>query len=406
MFVSRGLRLVMLIGLFSLWSVPPALADDDGFEVNVPAGFSGPLLLKDGRLLAVDRIGISGLISTDGGRTWQKSGRLADRDGQPIGGKKPQRSFAVSLIRLASGGIGAKFELPQEGFSRQATKLDAYYSTSIDEAQTWSKPVRITWPHSPTNSTWLIQTRGGRFVLANEYWYTQPGDRGLGVCSAFYSDDRGQTWRESGERLWVWEKGGVSQGSAEVPCIVEASDGRLLMFMRTYYQRIAQSESHDGGKTWSGVKLNNLASGNSEIYLARIPPTDDLLCIWNQASAEEIKTGFYRARLTAALSKDNGKSWQNFRTFAASPGQQKVGRITPTDPPGFLRTPMAVPTKELMRADEFHMNRAPRIAFVGDRTYVTYTHRKYRYEGSKRKAIENSRKLRVLPTAWFYGKEK
>ena len=243
-------------------------------------------------------------------------------------------------------------------------------------------------------------------MLANEYWYTQPGDRGLGVCSAFYSDDRGQTWRESGERLWVWEKGGVSQGSAEVPCIVEASDGRLLMFMRTYYQRIAQSESHDGGKTWSGVKLNNLASGNSEIYLARIPPTDDLLCIWNQASAEEIKTGFYRARLTAALSKDNGKSWQNFRTFAASPGQQKVGRITPTDPPGFLRTPMAVPTKELMRADEFHMNRAPRIAFVGDRTYVTYTHRKYRYEGSKRKAIENSRKLRVLPTAWFYGEEK
>ena len=67
---------------------------------------------------------------------------------------------------------------------------------------------------------------------------------------------------------------------------------------------------------------------------------------------------------------------------------------------------MPVPTEKLMRADEFHMNRAPRIAFVGDKTYVTYTHRKYRYEDSKRIAIENRRKLRVLPTAWFYGKDK
>ena len=98
MFVSRGLRLVMLIGLFSLWSVPPALADDDGFEVNVPAGFSGPLLLKDGRLLAVDRIGISGLISTDGGRTWQKSGRLADRGG-PGGRQRGRRGQRPADLR-------------------------------------------------------------------------------------------------------------------------------------------------------------------------------------------------------------------------------------------------------------------------------------------------------------------
>ena len=34
------------------------------FEVEVSRGFSGPIELKDGRLLAVDRIGISGLIST------------------------------------------------------------------------------------------------------------------------------------------------------------------------------------------------------------------------------------------------------------------------------------------------------------------------------------------------------
>lgn len=395
-----------LVVLFSLIALSPAFAAEEGFEVEVAPGFSGPLPLKDGRLLAVDRIGISGLVSTDAGRTWTESGRLVDLAGDPIGGKKRQRAYLVSLIRLASGGIGIKFELPQQGATRQSTKLDAYYSQSTDEAQTWSKPVRITWPHAPTNSTWMVQTRDGRLVLPNEYWRTQPGDRGVGICTAFYSDDGGDSWRESRESLWLWENGGASQGSCEVPCVVEASDGRLLMLMRTWYQRIAQSESRDGGKTWSGVKLNKLVSGNSEIYLQRVPETGDLLCIWNQASTDEIKTGFYRARLTTALSKDNGKSWQNFRTFAASPGQQKVGRITETGSPGFLRTPIAVPTEKMMLADEFHMNRAPRVAFAGERAYVTYTHRKYHYENGQRKLTENRRKLRVLLTAWFYGKDQ
>ena len=62
--------------------------------------------------------------------------------------------------------------------------------------------------------------------------------------------------------------------------------------MRTKYQRIAETTSDDGGQTWSPVRLNDLVSSNAEMYLARIPSTGDLLCVWNQATTREIETGF------------------------------------------------------------------------------------------------------------------
>ena len=303
---ARLVRLILVVSSVAVSPGPAACLAGAGFEVEVPAGFCGPLRLNDGQLFAVDRFGIKGLVSSDAGRTWRDSGRLADHTGVPIGGPDPHRAYLVSVLRLASGAIGLKFEIPQVGSNGQSSKLDAFFSRSSDEGKTWSAPVRVTWPNAPTNATWLIQTRGGRLVLPNEYWRTQAEDRGLGVCTAFYSDDEGQTWKESSNSLWVWENGGASQGGCEVPCVVEAADGRLLMFMRTRYQRIAQSESQDGGTTWSAVRLNDLVSSNSEVYVVRVPIRNDLLCVWNQATTEEIRMGYYRARLTTAISSDGG----------------------------------------------------------------------------------------------------
>ena len=174
------------------------------------------------------------------------------------------------------------------------------------------------------------------------------------------------------------------------------------MFMRTWYQRIAQSYSKDGGQTWSPAKLNDLVSSNSEISLARIPKTDHLLCIWNQADTQEIRTGYYRARLSAAVSKDSGASWGSFRTIIQSPGQKQVGRISPVGAPAFLRASIPVPAAEGMLADEFHMNRAPRICFIGQHAFVSYTHRRYKYVDGKRERTVNQTRLRAIPTDWFY----
>ena len=387
------------VTIMSLLLGTGAVAVEPSFDVEVPYGFVGPLSLQDTRLFAIDRMTMTRLFSTDGGRTWKETGPLVDSKGRPVLGSGKQRGHLPSLIRLASGAIALKFDIRS---SADASKLDCWIVRSTDEAATWSEPVLITRPQSRSNATWLTQTKSGRLVLPTEYWFQQPGDRGIGICTAFYSDDEGRSWRESKDTLWVWENGGASQGACEVPTVVETADGRLLMFMRTWYQRIAQSYSKDGGQTWSPAKLNDLVSSNSEIFLAQIPKTDHLLCIWNQADTQEIRTGYYRARLTAAVSKDSGASWGSLRTIIQSPGQKQVCRISPVGAPEFLRTPMPVPTEAGMLAEEFHMNRAPRIHFIGQHAYVRYTHRRYKYVGGKRERTVNQTRLRAIPANWFY----
>ena len=94
--------------------------------------------------------------------------------------------------------------------------------------------------------------------------------------------------------------------SCEEPSIAEVSPGNLLLFHRTPVGRLFQSWSSDNGTTWSLPEPTALASSRAPAALMRIPGTDDLLTIWNQASADEIERGLQRHRLTSAISKDGG----------------------------------------------------------------------------------------------------
>ena len=391
------LKRIVIIGLL-LSGTPYRATAGESFEVTVDHRFVGPVLLKGGRLLAIDRT-LEMTRSADQGRTWTSIGPLRDAAGQVImkGNVRPW-----TLLRLQSGAIAVTFDIIPPGQESGLRKeAGSFFSQSRNEGKTWLPPIRVTWPGSPANPTWLIQTRKGRLVLPNEYWRTQPMDRGLGVCTAFYSDDQGRSWQESRDSLWVWENGGRQQGSCEVPTVVETSDGRLLMFMRTSFQRIARSESRDGGRTWSAVKLTSLLSSNSEIFLDRLPESDTLLCVWNQASKREIETGYYRARLTSAISRDHGTTWTNFRTLASSPGQAPTTRIPAVEPIAFLKTQRAIPRESEMLAREFHMNRAPRLRVIGESAYLIYTHRRYHYDSGKMKRTVNQTRLRMFPVSWF-----
>ena len=370
-------------------------------EVEIPKSFVGPIKLKNQQLFGVDR-SFRGYRSSDRGRTWQCSGPLPGKEGKTIAGRNAR---PWSLIRLASGAIALTYDtVPAWHGGATGGRRGTFFVKSHDEGKTWSVPTRVSWVNTPANPTWLIQTKSGRLLLPNEYWYAQSGDRGMGVCTVYYSDDEGQTWRESADSHFVYENNGALIGSVEVPCVAQASDGRLLMLMRTELRRIAQSYSTDGGERWSPVALSSLVSSGSEVWLARIPTTGDLLCVWNQASAEEIRTGFYRARLTSAISTDCGCTWNNFRTITASPGMEDVERIVDRGPPSFLRSPTPVPPKELIPPEGFWMVRAPRVKFVDDKAYLVYTHRIYKYFGDKWKNVFNKDKLRVIPISWFYGR--
>ncbi len=377
------------------------------FEVEIPKDapdFVGPIKLKDGKFLAVGR-GSKCYLSSDGGKTWNIAGNFANIKKAPISRRptKPQ-----SLIRLKSGAIAINFWVKLKEWDQALGRQSCYFVKSTDEGKTWSAPVRVSWPHTPAYSTWMIQTKTGRLVISNEYYFELPleMDSGFSLCTAYYSDDEGDTWKESKSALYFEENKGEITRSIEVPCVAETSDGRLLMFMRSHYGRIAYSYSKNG-LNWSPVKFNDLVTTNAEIYLAKIPSTGDLVCIWNQASRDEVRNGFYRGRLTSAISKDSGKTWQNFRTIATSPGMKKIDRIKPL-PPLFNASLYAVPKKDKISPEGFYMNTFPRVKFIGDKAYLVYNHREYKYppNSNQFKRLYNRRKLRVFDIKWFYGKDE
>ena len=96
----------------------------------------------------------------------------------------------------------------------------------------------------------------GRLVIPcdHSYWSSNPdelvsghGDPAPGTGShVIYSDDHGQSWK----------LGGTIRPLADECQVVELTDGRLQMNMRSYFgkNRRTLSWSGDGGETWSEIE--------------------------------------------------------------------------------------------------------------------------------------------------------
>ncbi|MBI5686917.1 MAG: exo-alpha-sialidase [Verrucomicrobia bacterium] len=123
-------------------------------------------------------------------------------------------------------------------------ELGVWLVRSTDGGKTWSPqlPTVVGSPHGP------IQLRDGRLLYAGKQLWTD--DKKIGVCE---STDDGQTWR--------WLAGiparkddNATKGYHELH-VVEASDGTLVAQIRNHNKANAgwtlQTESKDGGKTWS-----------------------------------------------------------------------------------------------------------------------------------------------------------
>ncbi|MDD7158690.1 MAG: exo-alpha-sialidase [Firmicutes bacterium] len=82
--------------------------------------------------------------------------------------------------------------------------------------------------------------------------------------------------------------------------IVELKDGRLAMFVRTYYG-IGVSYSFDGGFTWSDGKDTGILSPNSRFFVRKLS-SGNVLLVTNDSRRRE--------KMTAFVSTDDCKTWQ------------------------------------------------------------------------------------------------
>ena len=198
--------------------------------------------------------------SRDDGRTWSwpdvlLDSPIDDRDSGVF--ETPSGSLLVTtftslayetVLRDASGWTAEKLERWKAANLRttpeqRSALLDTWMLRSIDEGMTWSAPYRVpvNSPHGPTGLA------GGRLLYAGKQLWQQ-GQK-VGVCE---SSDDGKTWR------WLSDipaRPGDTVVQYHELHAVQASDGHVIVHIRNHNPQnlgeILQTESADGGRTWT-----------------------------------------------------------------------------------------------------------------------------------------------------------
>lgn len=387
---------------------PKGVVELVGIGGSVDAG--SLVELGDGSLLMYD-----GRRSTDGGETWTEPQSF----GAGISGS--------GILRLQSGAI--------------ALSNGSGIWLSGDEGKTWRQgaevfPQTIGGPHYLGDE--MIQLSSGRLLYpcyagcAGRHhpellfedvcgYGTWRGQRiaieghghlpEIGVSYVSYSDDEGQTWTASTRNnygrpnaLMGWfDAQGLPTGYGGVtpcvePTVAETNDGRVLLFARSTVGRIVYSYTSDGGETWSAVLPTELAASNSPPRLRRIPQTGDLLCVWNQVSREEIRRGYRRGRLSAAISQDSGRTWGHFQTIELSQGLEERDRIPPEYPIQMVRARDDVG----QLPDGYAYFHYPTVCLTADKVFIMYLRATPAAGIAEGVSFRQEQVMRIYPLEWFY----
>ena len=405
--------------------------------------FGHAIDLEDGGILCMGPIpgrqtsGLMQSVSRDEGLTWSDPTPVR-QEGVPSD-SHPFQGLKSLLVRLKSGALGMTYG-SREGIS---------FHKSSDEGQTWSPrmgpPQYRTDPDDPSTGAGQAQTRpvvlpSGRLIkprawqLSHTFVDPQSGNRqalvdrargymmgklieleghthevSLDFAFISYTDDEGETWNrnEDGELFVCMDYGAGPIGSFDEVTSVVAPDGSVVLFGRTELGQLFKSVSTDEGVTWSQPEPTGLAAGCAPADVVRIPGTDDVLLVWTQTSADEIRQGLWRARLSSAISSDSCMTWKHFRCLEAN-GVPPYPRV-PAPEPGWVRSDAFIPNIPV----DFAHSSYPRLSIVGGFVVVAYCY--YRLcdqEGYKaivgdiplpeQAGINSTPGLQVLPIEWFY----
>ena len=372
-----------------------------------PSG--GIVGLKNGSLMLAQEG--SYRISNDDGASWS--------DPQPL-----QAPFgAGGMIRLRSGALAI--------YGRKGANY--CFAFSSDEGKTWSEPYVICPDEGHILFHNMIQMSSGRLLITMHWqaldgWHLHPdvmypsntgafgtwkGHRvcieghghvpEMGMSFVYRSDDQGKTWKKHPGGLMGWFdfKGNVNGLTGLTPCfeptIAQTSNGGILLIARSTVGRLVQSHSSDGGQLWMAVRPTDLGASQAPPIMVSVPPNGDLLIIWNQNSREEIRRGFRRNRLSSAISKDSGHSWEHFKTLELSEGIEDIDRI----PPEYPISPVRGRRDVGPLPDNYIQFSHPNIDVVGELVFVRYYRRWWILDGGKPKMPKRDL-LRVYPLKWFY----
>ncbi|WP_382390677.1 sialidase family protein [Georgenia alba] len=213
---------------------------------------------------------------------------------------------------------------------------------SHDGGRTWEEPTALLGADAPTGvfvRQVPLALSTGRILLPTFNCVAVPGEKWVGnhdTASVWYSDDKGETWTESPVPS--------SEGCVHMN-IVPRSDGTLWACFRSRWaDHVYESESTDGGLTWTPCRPTALPNNNSSIqaralgdarmamvmnYASQADATARRVSLYDEIDDEGVKdtggpvlaeptidggtrTAFWgspRAPMTLSLSENDGRTW-------------------------------------------------------------------------------------------------
>ena len=95
--------------------------------------------------------------------------------------------------------------------------------------------------------------------------------------------------------------------------MVELSDGRLMMWVRTVGGYMYRAVSQNSGNTWSDFEpVTSIISPLAPQSIKRLPDSSRLLCVYNDHAGQSFLKGdwWWRTPLSLAVSDNDGKDWK------------------------------------------------------------------------------------------------
>jgi len=276
--------------------------------------------LGDGRLMSVPPEGNATIVSSDQGRTWSAPRTLR------ITGTPPVTPTRGPLIRTRSGvliiifhtvdGTDTRWDEAQRDWTPAFHNQNNLWMTrSRDNGETWDVPQQ-PFPGNYGTIVSTIQTSDGSVVVPIQVTLQQPGRWGM---YGFVTKDDGQTWQRS--NLIDIGGNGHHDGAIEAT-VAEMSNGRLLMLIRTGYEKFWEAYSDNHGRRWQDIRhsqldsaaapgqLRCLADGRLVLVWSRLALEDGTILPRSEPSASYAAgVRSQRRELALSYSTDDAKTW-------------------------------------------------------------------------------------------------
>ena len=318
--MNRSARMAMtaMMTLFLSAALSPA-ADEVWIDPRcsrLPFQKLGPFLhLSDGRILCID--GNTTTVTGDGGQTWSEPAPICDVPKPDIPGiYLAVRTRDGVIVLLYTDDSTFKWGWDDaKGEPAPDVQTDVWSIRSLDEGKTWGDRQMILDGYCGALID-MIQTGTGRIAVPVQDLFRNPGRHEI---RPYYSDDDGKTWHS--EQIIDLGGHGHHDGALE-PTLVELSDGRLWMLIRTNWDYFWEAFSEDQGRWWRTIRPSRIDASSSPGDLLRLT-SGRLALVWNRlcpegvaevpregsVQASKAPASWHRQELSLAFSEDDGKTW-------------------------------------------------------------------------------------------------